>query len=63
MDVKARAAMFGAKKADPPPIIRRNTTQKIAVAGVFGAGANNKGDTISQSVVNKVEDKKAEIAD
>lgn len=47
MDVKARAAMFGAKKVDPPPIQRRNTTQKIAVAGVFGAGASKMGTTIS----------------
>jgi hypothetical protein len=37
MDVKAKAAMFGAKKVDPPP--RRNTNAgKIAVAGIFSGG-------------------------
>ena len=37
MDVKARAAMFNAKKPEPPPK-RQPPTGKVAIAGVFSGG-------------------------
>ena len=37
MDVKARAAMFGAKKPEPAPLRKAPTAgTKIATAGIFG---------------------------
>jgi len=46
MDVKNMAAKFGKKKDDPPPIQRKGTTNKIAVAGIFAGGQNKIADTI-----------------